>query len=324
MSKRTPEFQIIHEFFEVQAALACDPSVVIGIGDDCAVLAPSPTKQQVISVDTSIADRHFPADAPAFDIAYRALNVALSDLAAMGATACWFTLAISLNEYDKNWLQEFSKGLFTAANNANVTLIGGDTTRVPKSAPLSITVQVHGEVEAGQALLRSNAKVGDIIYVSNHLGEAAAGLHCYQNEIQQEPLLQAYLRPEPQLQLGQKLAGLAHSCVDISDGLLADLGHILEKSAVGAELDIDSIPLSASLLNLCENKQQALQFALTGGDDYQLLFTASADDRIIALDNVTAIGRISQQLGIHFINAEADFAKTLTQSGFDHFHESSV
>lgn len=324
MAIRTPEFQIIHEFFEVQAALSSDPSVILGIGDDCAVLTPSADKQQVISVDTSIADRHFPADAPAFDIAYRALNVALSDLAAMGATPCWFTLAISLNHYDKNWLQAFSNGLFTAANNANITLIGGDTTKVPSSAPLSITVQVHGEVEPGQALLRSQAKVGDTIYVSNTLGDAAAGLQCYQQAITQTSLLQAYLRPEPQLQLGQQIATLANSCVDISDGLLADLGHILNRSEVGAELDLKRIPLSQSLLLFCQNKPQALQFALSGGDDYQLLFTAAADDNIIALDNVTAIGRITQQLGINFIGAETDFANTIKNSGFDHFHESSI
>ncbi|NRB37169.1 MAG: thiamine-phosphate kinase [Pseudomonadales bacterium] len=328
MLKRSPEFQIIHEFFEIQAATFNNDSVIVGIGDDCAVLCPTPQTQQVISVDTSIADRHFPADAPAFDIGYRALNVAVSDLAAMGATPTWFTLAISLNHHDRDWLKNFSKGLFTAAANADITLIGGDTTKVPVSAPLSITVQVHGEVCSGTALLRSQAQVGDTIYVSNTLGDAAAGLACYKNKLSHEPLLTAYLRPEPQIVLGQKLMGKAHSCVDISDGLLADLGHILERSHVSAEIDLSKIPLSKALLSYTD-KTRALKLALSGGDDYQLLFTSALDNATLSLDNITAIGTIvdsstAEHTAIHFINAADDFIETLTTAGFDHFHEPSV
>ena len=318
--KRSAEFQIIDEFFERQASQHQPASVIVGIGDDCAVLAPNANAEQVISVDTSIAGRHFPEDAAAYDIAYRSLNVALSDLAAMGAKPCWFTLALSLNHHDKNWLQDFSKGLFEAASHANIALIGGDTTKVPENAPLSITVQVHGEVPFGKALLRQGAKVGDKLYVSNCLGDAAAGLLCYQQGLHYPDLLRAYLRPEPQITLGLHLQDHAHSCIDISDGLLADLGHILQRSGIGAEIDLQSIPLSESLLSYCDRKK-ALGLALSGGDDYQLLFSS---DQVISMDNVTVIGRIIDKTGIHLLNDDDNISQTLSMTGFDHFYEPSV
>lgn len=343
MNQKSPEFQLIHDFFALQAGIALNnnPSsgVVVGIGDDCAVLTPARDRQQVISVDTSIADRHFPADANAYDIAYRALNVALSDLAAMGATPRWFTLALTLNHNNPQWLQAFSAGLFQAASNANVLLIGGDTTKVPAPAPVSISVQVHGDVIPHKALLRSGAQAGDTLYVTGTLGDAAAGLACYQNGENNAALLAAYLRPEPQINSGLALIDVASSCMDISDGLLADLTHILQASAphpaaaLGAKLDLDSIPLSCALQQSV-TPEQALTHALTGGDDYQLLFTSALapaeliqtlhNDGQAGLVNITAIGSITHESGLMFINGPDEFDTPLTQQGFDHFNGTSI
>ncbi len=320
MNDQGIEFQIIHEYFEKNAFY--DHSVALGIGDDCAIINPTDNSQQVISVDTSLADRHFPADADAFDIAYRSLNVSLSDLAAMGADGKWFTLAITLPDFNKSWLQQFSQGLFTAAKNAEVQLIGGDTTK----GPLSITVQVQGEIPMGQALKRSGAQLGDYIYVSGNLGDAGAGLTIYQQQKQQQnktdtELLTAYLKPEPQLQLGNKLRNIASSCIDISDGLLADLGHILQASQVGAEIDLNTIPLSTALLNFT-NRANALSYALTAGDDYKLCFTSAQEPEQLSstqsdIDSVYCIGRITDKKELILTNQPENLQ--LTQVGFDHF-----
>lgn len=307
------EFQIIQRYFEKHARY--DASVALGIGDDCALIVPTPGTWQAISVDTSIAGRHFPEDAPAYDIAYRALNVSLSDLAAMGATPRWFTLAISLPEVDEPWLQAFSQGLFQAATNANVQLIGGDTTR----GALSITIQVQGELPMGKALKRSGAKAGDYIYVSGCLGDGGAGLAVYQHKIpHHEALLTAYLRPEPELALGQKLLAQASSCIDISDGLLADLGHILRASQVGAEIDVQQLPLSAAMSGSF-NKEQALQLALTAGDDYKLCFTSAFAVDELAMENVFCIGRIVAGSELQLKNLPDTVQ--LATCGFDHFYE---
>lgn len=328
MKTLSPEFQIIQDYFDIQGAAQSHHSVALGIGDDCAVLTPSANKQLCISVDTSIADRHFPADAPAFDIAYRALNVALSDLAAMGATPLWFTLAISLNAFESEWLQSFSAGLFTAAHNANVTLIGGDTTKVPTTAPLSITVQVHGEIETGKALTRAAAQIGDNLYVTGNLGGAGAGLAVYQKRLQlnkgaEAVVLAAYLRPEPQLLTGMQLLNKANACIDISDGLLADLGHILRASNVGACIDLGKIPLSAPLRQHLPTNQ-ALQLALGAGDDYQLCFSSALSPEELGLENVHLIGSIIEKNTLDFVNAPADFDVNNLNTGFDHFYETPV
>lgn len=311
------EFQIIQQYFERHTRY--DQSVVLGIGDDCALINASPNTLQAISVDTSIAGVHFPVDASSFDIAYRALNVSLSDLAAMGATARWFTLALTLPELNEHWLNGFSKGLFQAANNACVQLIGGDTT----CGPLSITVQVQGEVPIGKALQRSGAKANDYIYVSGYLGDAGAGLAIYQKKLSSvnhnENLLNAYLRPEPQLRLGVRLCEMEiSSCIDISDGLLADLGHILSASAVGAEIDLEKIPLSKALLATIGNNH-ALQLALTAGDDYQLCFTSKLPPAVIGLDPCYCIGKITAQQGLQLINQPDNLQ--IGTLGFNHFYE---
>jgi thiamine-monophosphate kinase len=313
------EFQIIRQYFEKNAHY--DESVALGIGDDCALIIPTPGTQQAISVDTSIAGRHFPADADPFQVAYRALNVSLSDLAAMGAKARWFTLALSLPSFDEAWLQAFSRGLFQAATNAGVQLIGGDTTK----GPMSITIQVQGELPLGKALKRSGAKTGDAIYVSGYLGDAGAGLALYEQRLLKKPgsevLLKAYLQPEPELIVGEKLLDKANSCMDISDGFLADLSHILRASHVGAEINLNNIPLSPALLAAMD-KTPALVLALTAGDDYKLCFTSSLSADEIALENVYCVGRIIAEQQLVLLNPPEDFF--INKTGFDHFNENTL
>ena len=284
MASGTGEFDLIRRYFH--RPQAGKSGVTLGIGDDCALLAPTPGLLQAISVDTSIAGVHFPPDANPADIGFRALTVSLSDL--------------------------------DAAEKAVVVLVGGDTTR----GPLSITVQVQGEVPAGQALLRSGAKEGDYLYVSCTLGDAGAGLAVYQKHLEAgahtNHLLQAYLRPEPELATGIALRGIASSCIDISDGLLADLGHILESSAVGAEIDLAAIPLSAALL-ACYEKTRALELALTAGDDYRLCFSAPLPPDSLPVPGMHCFGRITAKKGIAFRNRPAHL--NISQRGFDHFHE---
>jgi thiamine-monophosphate kinase len=285
---------------------------VLGIGDDCALLEPKANKLQAISVDTSVAGRHFPEDAAPFDIAYRSLNIALSDLAAMNAVPETFTLALTLPAFDEVFLQGFAEGLFQAANNSKVVLVGGDTTR----GPLSITVQVQGSVAKNKAWLRSGAKVGDNLYVSGTLGNAAAGLKAYQLQQNAPELLSAYLRPEPAFKAMEKLQGVAvNSCIDISDGLLADLGHILRQSKVGAEVDCNSLPLSEALTAFC-SYQQALEYALTGGDDYRLLFSSPLSLEQMP-EGFYAIGRITDSGDLCLVNKPEPLI--ITSNGYDHF-----
>lgn len=289
------EFDLIDRYFKRQQAAA---SVALGIGDDCALLKAPADKLLAVSLDTLVADVHFPSDADPEDIAQRALRVNLSDLAASGAEPLWFTLGLTLPQQDHQWLAGFSKGLFSAAQQFNVALVGGDTTR----GPLSITVQVHGAVSENNALKRSGARPGDGIYVSGSLGDAAAGLKVLkqpqlQNSDASEYFLQRYHRPRPHLKEGLLLAGLASAALDISDGLLADLEHICDASGVGANLAIESLPLSAAMQQWLEGgvveQAQAQQWALAGGDDYRLCFTVPQDKRSQLLD-------LQQQHGLNF------------------------
>lgn len=318
MQSTAREFQLIHHYFQRHAQY--DQSVALGIGDDCALIEANPAMQQAISVDTSIAGRHFPQDADAYFIARRALNVSVSDLAAMGAIPRWFTLAISLPDMNAAWLERFSEGLFSAAKDANIQLIGGDTT---KSRELSITIQVHGEVEKGQALKRSGAQVGDTIYVTGVLGSAAAGLDLYQQGERAGNLLSAYLDPVPQLSKGRALLKVASSCIDISDGLLGDLSHILAASHCAAQLDLAAIPLAQDNIERF-GKVRALNWALNGGDDYQLCFTSQLSQAQLLEQGIEAfaIGTICQGTGITCINALAGVDCTIR--GFDHFYEPAI
>lgn len=261
------EFDLIAKHFT-----RATPGAVLGVGDDCALLAPSPGMQLAVSSDMLLEGRHFsPQDSPA-GIGHKSLAVNLSDLAAMGATPRWATLAISLPAADEAWLERFSAGFFALAQQHGVDLVGGDTTR----GPLNLCVTIFGEVPPQQALRRSGAKPGDDVWVSGALGDAALALAHLQGRIALSEsdfaaCAERLHRPQPRIELGLALRDIAHSAIDISDGLLADLGHILECSNVGAELDFDALPVSRVLRSRSQQK-----LALAGGDDYELCFTVPA------------------------------------------------
>lgn len=317
------EFDLIQDYFNWQHT---SDSVPIGIGDDAAVLnLPDNQKQQlVISVDTFIEGVHFPKNTPADAIGHKALAVNLSDLAAMGAEPAWFTLALTLPEANPTWLHDFSNGLKTLADQHNITLIGGDTTR----GILSITIQVMGFVDTGEALLRSSATLKDKIYVSGSLGDAAIGLALLQARLESQSISQhahQYCQdvlnyPQPQNPLSKIIKPYTNACLDISDGLLQDLGHILKASKVGACLDLDKIPLSDSALE--NGRKSALPYALTGGDDYQLLFTVAEKNEqrllhAIAKTNykINCIGEINNQIG----KVTDHLGNLIRTKGYQHF-----
>jgi thiamine-monophosphate kinase len=283
------EFNLIKQYFTQQHSQRTD--VVLGVGDDGAIVKAPSNQDIIITTDTLISDVHFPATTSAFDIGYKALAVNLSDLAAMGATPAWITLALTLPEVNEAWLNDFSKGLFTLAAQHQVQLIGGDTTR----GPLSITIQALGFTPPKQALRRDQAKTGDLIYVSNTLGDAAAAIDLLKkNQPVPNELLTRLNRPEPRVKLGEQLRHVAHAAIDISDGLAADLNHILTNSGVGAILYVDQIPLSTMLLATVSTAE-AIAFALNGGDDYELCFTAPPNKKIV---HGQCIGEITQTLGL--------------------------
>lgn len=282
--------------------------LVLGPGDDCALLSPDPGQQLAVSVDTSVVDVHFPAAAPAFAIGYRALAVALSDLAAMGAQARWCTMALTIPRMDEVWIAAFSDGFHTLCQESGVSLIGGDVTR----GQLSISVTVHGEVPPNRALRRSGGKAGDVLAVTGTLGGGVGGLKAWQagKRDLEDALLKAYLLPRPRLDAGLVLRDLAHCAIDISDGLLADLGHICHASGVGAELNPTRLPLSPGL-ETALGHEAAQRAALTGGDDYELLFSLPPEDvdavrqRLAAGgDTLTVIGRLKETPGIDGVDAE--------------------
>ena len=287
------EFSLIYRYF---ASLGMGPGIDLGVGDDCAVVTPLPDTRIATSVDTMVEGVHFLPDTFPEDIAFRAVATAVSDLAAMGASPTGMTLALTLPDADDLWLHAFSQGLAQAVSAFSIPLIGGDTTR----GPLTITVQVLGCLPLDRGLLRSGAQPGDLLYVSGTLGDAAAGLACLQGEWQpapaaQEFLTQRYLRPAPPLQLGQQLLGLASAAIDISDGLLADAGHVADASGVEITINSATLPLSAALQSH-PSQEQALQWARRGGDDYELCFTLGAQHRAPA--GCTAIGRVAEGAGV--------------------------
>ena len=271
MARSTDEFRLIDNYFK---GLTSQSQVEVGIGDDAAIINSSGDYQTVVASDTLVESVHFPASAQAEQIASRALCVNLSDMAAMGAEPKWFTLALTLPSEKTTdlWLQGFSRGLAKIAKQFDIALIGGDTT----AGPLTISITVLGEVPKGQALVRSGAEVGDNIYVSGNLGDGAAALHSIINEAHigsdsGSRLLERFYCPQPQIELGLGLRDYASACIDISDGLVADLGHLCRASHVSAEINSQKLPIHSELKQVPE--QQYLQWALTGGDDYQLCFT---------------------------------------------------
>lgn len=293
------EFDLIREFFTRPAR---DAGVVLGVGDDAALLAIPAGDVLAVTTDTLVSGRHFPEAASAFDIGWKSLAVNLSDLAAMGATARWVTLAITLPDNNADFLREFARGFFALADQENVSLVGGDTTR----GPLSITVTAMGTVTAAAALRRDGARAGDDLYVSGTVGDAGLGLRLTLEQWSDELAPEAHAlaltrlhRPQPQLALGAALKGIASACLDVSDGVAQDLGHLLAASGVGATLALDALPLSPALQAI--DPAFAVILALTSGDDYELLFTAPPGQReaVAALPFAcTCIGQITGATGL--------------------------
>jgi thiamine-monophosphate kinase len=284
--KQTPvdEFGIIRRYFTRDAK---QPGVVLGVGDDGALLEPTPGLLQVQVIDTLVEGTHFLSNMDAADVGYRVVAVNLSDIAAMGARPRWMTLALTLWDKDEDWVERFASGLFAAASEHDVALVGGDTT-----AGDAVVASIHmtGEVEAGKALLRSGARVGDTLYVTGTVGDAAAGLSLIENGQRDDFLSRRFLRPSARVGKGRELAGRAHGAIDLSDGLIGDLRKMLDASGVGAEVDVDRVPLSAALAARFD-ADAALGFAMTGGDDYELCFTARPE-AIAGIEDITAIGTI--------------------------------
>ncbi len=305
------EFDIINQFFKKPNLLgagssliesALKGSVVKSIGDDCAILSVPDEHHLVLSMDTLVCGRHFPNDALPEQIATRAFCTCLSDLAAMGATPYWFTLGLTMPEANIEWIASFSKSLLNIAEEYQCELIGGDTTQ----GPLTITLQVHGVVEKGKALRRDLARVGDRVFITGYLGDGAAALALISDgaldkvieQIDKEYLVERFYCPQPQIQSALKIVNYSRCAIDISDGLLADLQHVAMASEVDIDIDIDKLPISSACKNLVSDAT-SLNFALSGGDDYQIAFTVPENSlseiRQLIKDGVvvaTEIGRI--------------------------------
>lgn len=312
------EFELISHYFAAAPCAQGGEGVALGIGDDCALLDLPAGEQLAISTDTLVAGVHFPDACDPLLLGQRALAVAVSDLAAMGATAIAFTLALTLPDVGRNWLAGFAEGLGRMAGRCAISLIGGDTTR----GPLSITVTVFGRVPTGQALRRSGAQPGDLLCVGGDLGNAAGALPLVLGQRSApadvaQPLLDHYWAPLPQLRLGEQLRGLASAALDISDGLLADCGHIAKASGVALQVDQAQVPVSAALLALL-GRDAALHAALTGGDDYVLAFTAPQAALASLVQPYHVIGRVLPGQGV-VLRDEHGQDISPQQRGYQHF-----
>lgn len=268
------EFELIRRFFA--AGSLRRPDTRLGIGDDCALLCPAAGMELAVTTDTLVAGVHFLPEVDPESLGHKALAVNLSDLAAMGAEPAWCTLVLTLPAADEDWLEAFARGFFALADRYGMELVGGDTAR----GPLAVTLQAMGQVPQGHALRRSGANVGDLIYVSGPLGGAGLGLKMRQGSASPPDVtaLAALDRPEPRLELGARLRGLASACIDISDGLVADLGHLLTASQVGAEVDSEKIPVIASVSRYSASTGD-VSLPLAAGDDYELCFTVPPSRR---------------------------------------------
>ncbi|WP_249679551.1 thiamine-phosphate kinase [Pseudomonas abieticivorans] len=317
------EFELIRHYFAAAPCAQPSDSVALGIGDDCALLAVPAGEHLAISTDTLVNGVHFPDAADPFLLGQRALAVAASDLAAMGATPIGFTLALTLPQVSEDWLKPFAEGLNRMAGHCQMRLIGGDTTR----GPLCLTVTVFGSVPAGQALTRSGAKPGELLCVGGELGNAAGALPLVLGERFTDagtaaPLLAHYWSPSPQLPLGIALRGKATAAMDISDGLLADCGHIALASGVALEIDQAALPLSAPLQAFL-GRDGACTAALTGGDDYVLVFSLPAE-HLDALQGtgwpISVIGRVVEGQGVTLRDGQGQDI-TPNIRGYQHFRE---
>ena len=319
------EFELIRHYFAAASCAQAGEGVALGIGDDCALLQVPAGEELAISTDTLVSGVHFPESPDPFLLAQRALAVSVSDLAAMGATPVGFTLALTLPRAEPDWLQGFARGLDQMAQHCAIRLIGGDTTR----GPLSLTLTVFGRVPMGMALTRKGAQVGDLLCVGGELGDAAGALPLVLGQRQAEPavaepLLARYWSPVPQLELGLALRGKATAALDISDGLLADCGHIAAASGVALLIEQAQVPMSAALLAFA-GESAARQCALSGGDDYRLAFTLPAThlaDLQQAGWPVRVIGRVVAGQGVTLLDAQGQPVQ-LPRGGYQHFGSAS-
>lgn len=310
------EFELIRQVFR-EADYARPGGVVVrSIGDDCALLETAASEQLAVSTDSLLEGVHFPPGADGFLLGQRALAVAVSDLAAMGARPLAFTLALSLPQADADWLRELSRGLQTMARQAAIPLVGGDTTK----GPLNLGITVMGTVPAGQALLRSGARPGQQLWVSGPLGGAAAALQVLQAGSSSYPgLLAAYWTPKPQLELGQWLRGKGGAALDISDGLLADAGHMAAESGVQLVIEQERVPVHPEAQAL--SAHQALEWALCGGDDYQLVFSLPGQHAAALqkhFSQARCIGRVCVGQGVLLVDGQGQ-PVDLAHKGYQHF-----
>ncbi len=317
------EFELIDRYFRELGASRSD--VRLGVGDDAALLECAAGRELVAAADTLVDGVHFPPGSPAASVGHRALAVNLSDMAAMGAEPAWALLALTLPRPDERWLEEFSRGFATLAHRFGVALVGGDTT----SGPLCVTVQILGSVERGTALKRSGGSPGDVLMVSGTPGDAAAGLRLEQSRLQagdarcDRELRDRFLYPSPRVSLGRRLRNYASACIDVSDGMLADAGKLARASGCGAVLDYDQLPLSHALAATV-GSEQAHELALTGGDDYELLFSVNPARLDSLLEDLPPaewlyhrVGMLRNQPGtvVELRGSVIDFS----HCGFDHF-----
>jgi len=316
------EFELIERYFRDCGAARSD--VIAGIGDDAALVAVPPDTELVVATDTLVAGVHFPQGSPAASIGHRALAVNLSDLAAMGARAAWALLALTIPRAEEAWLAEFAAGLAALARAHGVALVGGDTTR----GPLTVTVQLLGTVPPGAALRRCGGRAGDALFVSGTPGDAAAGLALEERRLAAEPLALAYLRerfllPTPRMALGERLRGHASACIDVSDGLLGDAGKLAQASQTGVEISFAAVPVSEPLVRAV-GEEQARTLALTGGDDYELLFAVHPEKVSAMLAELpperwgyTRIGALRAAPGAEVLREGT--VMQFSHSGYQHF-----
>lgn len=317
------EFDLIGRYFNWPPETRT--GVVLGVGDDCALLAPAAGQQLAVSTDTLVEGRHFLSTVAPERLGHKALAVNLSDLAACGARPLAFTLALSMPRVDEAFLEGLARGMRALAQREAIALVGGDTT----AGPLALTVTVLGEVPPGAALLRSGAQAGDTLWVSGRLGDARLALEAFRGTVSLdasafEAARRAMEQPEPRVALGLALRGVATSAIDLSDGLLGDLGHILERSRVGAQVHLDAVPRSPHLAAQPELVQRSC--LLAGGDDYELLFTAPERAQAAVQEAsaragvpVTAVGRIVASAGLRVLDGRGDAIALGSLAGFDHF-----
>lgn len=317
------EFSLIDKYFSNRQSQRKD--VQLSLGDDCAIVQPPENVRIAISTDTLVAGTHFLHDANPAWVAHKALTANLSDLAAMGATPAWVSMAISMPEPDEEWLKPFCDAFFELADYFSVQLIGGDTTK----GPLSVTLTVQGFVPEKRALMRSGASLGDWIYVTGNLGDSKAGLDVILGNVDRskpfsEELEKRHYLTTPRVVAGQALLNIASSCIDISDGLVSDIQHIMKRSEVGATIDVSTLPMSKELIDFCDDRERAIQYALTSGEEYELCFTVPEEHRG-SLEStlahigteVACVGQIRPQ-GTFELMRDGKLVDW-SLSGFDHF-----